>query len=82
MVGFNPNAGYYIKAGELRALLSVLPPDTLIVMSKDSEGNDYSPLSTVEKGFFFPETSYSGEVGGIYTARTGGIPALILWPTN
>jgi hypothetical protein len=39
-----------MKASELIEILSKLPPETPVIMSKDSEGNDYSPLYDVANG--------------------------------
>lgn len=47
---------------ELKAKLANLPDGIPVVMSKDGEGNDFSPLSTVEAGMFRAETTWSGEV--------------------
>lgn len=76
-----------IKA--LQALLATLPQETIVVLAKDSEGNDFSPMQAEGghsigcyvahrpwHGEFYDETS---EDGG---APEGGVPALCLWPTN
>jgi len=51
-----------MTAGELRDILKDVPDDRLVVISRDAEGNDYSPLyqaHTDEK--YIAHTSYSGE---------------------
>lgn len=46
---------------ELIGRLKQLPSDAEIVLQKDAEGNGYSPLSDVDYGFYFPETTWCGE---------------------
>lgn len=56
---------HVITAGQLRALLEGVPDDTPVILSKDAEGNGYSPLSSVntdEGTVYVPETAWSGEV--------------------
>jgi len=38
-------------------------PDRIVVMSKDSEGNSYSPLHSFWTGAYKAETTWRGEVG-------------------
>lgn len=35
--------------------------DQEVILSKDSEGNGYSPLSDFSYGVYYPETTFSGE---------------------
>jgi hypothetical protein len=65
---------------ELKKLLRNVPDDAIVVMSQDSEGNDYSPLANVEKLYYKEETSWRGEVFG--TKEKDTVPAVVLWPTN
>jgi hypothetical protein len=82
---------------ELRAELADLdlPGDTIVVMSKDGEGNGYSPLAEVETAMYEADSTYSGdrylsdedrEATGEpddYNAAPGdAVPAVFLWPTN
>jgi hypothetical protein len=57
-----------------------------MVMSKDGEGNEWSPLSDYGAMMYIKENSYSGEVRAIdeyeEEGLTGGIPAVVLWPVN
>ena len=65
---------------QLRERLSVYPEDTLVVLSKDSEGNGFSPLSDdLSMGRYIEEHKWSGEfvLGG-----RKGKQALCLWPIN
>lgn len=47
---------------DLREALKSIPANTLVVMSKDSEGNNHSPLSAVEQRMYRAETTWSGDV--------------------
>lgn len=54
-----------LTVGQLRELLADVPDDTPVILSKDAEGNGYSPLSSVntdEGTVYVPETTWSGEV--------------------
>ncbi len=72
------------KADLLKAIVDV-PDDTLIVMSRDSEGNDYSPLAQIDEALYRAENTYSGE---LYDEDQGEeekkkcVPCIVLWPTN
>lgn len=37
-----------------------VPDNTQIIVQKDAEGNDYSPLSGAETGIYIPNNTYSG----------------------
>jgi hypothetical protein len=46
--------------------LTAYPPDAEVVMSKDAEGNGFSPLSAedgVSAGWYLPESTWAGEFG-------------------
>ena len=48
---------------ELLELIKDLPDDMEIILQKDSEGNNYSPLSGVDPDcIYIPETTYNGTV--------------------
>lgn len=52
-----------MNVGELKALLENLPDEMMIVMSSDSEGNNYSPLDfAYEDEYYIADSSYSGEM--------------------
>ena len=86
-----------MKASELAALL-LEHPDREVVMSKDAEGNSYSPCRRVCTVAYEPETPVRGEVRlepyeltaelrakGCTeedVAEEGYISALALWPSN
>jgi len=51
-----------MKIKDLIEELQKLNPETLLVMSSDSEGNAYSPVSVpISVGHYFPDSSYSGD---------------------
>lgn len=81
---------------ELRELLATLPDDMEIILSKDSEGNRFSPLSDYNAdSIYVPDSTYSGDVyDDVWTAEDAsmdeevwqklldGPRVLVLWPTN
>jgi hypothetical protein len=77
---------------ELREVLVGLDDDTLVVMSKDGEGNRYSPLDGYTPGELYrAESTYSGElVNNEGTAvddedwddGSDAVPCVVLWPVN
>ena len=80
-----------MKVIELKAILESLPDDLEIVMSKDAEGNGFSPLadhSHPDDVKYCPETTWSGEIINAEDIEDEGytegdyIDALVLWPTN
>lgn len=58
--------------------------DLPIIMSKDGEGNSCSPLNAVEFGFYFAESTWSGEFYENRDEFDGDdvIPVVCLWPVN
>lgn len=72
-----------LTAGELIEVLKGMPADSLVVMSKDAEGNGYSPLRTVDAVRYVPSCTYAGEV---YLDdgcdEPGAVPAVAFWPVN
>jgi hypothetical protein len=78
-----------MTVGELRAQLASLPEDMQVVLSKDGEGNGYSPLDQATTGLYEPETTWSGEFreehikGNHAPGEDQSYPqALCLWPVN
>ena len=51
-----------MKVKELIALLSETNPELEVVLSKDGEGNSYSPLADHSFGQYEPDSTYSGEL--------------------
>jgi hypothetical protein len=81
-----------MTVGELIDLLQQVDRNRLVVMSRDAEGNGYSPLAGAWSGSYSP--NWSGEAGletltpedleqGYTTLDiVSGQPALILCPVN
>ena len=71
-------------------------PDDLVIMARDAEGNNFSPLAGVEVGAYRALTTWYGE-GGLRRDQltqdlidagfseedviTDGVNACVLWPT-
>lgn len=69
-----------MKVKELIELLQKEDPEREVVMSKDAEGNDFSPLvEDFSTGQYVPENTWSGE---FIQDQQEGQKALCLWPTN
>lgn len=51
-----------MTTNELIKKLSIYPSDTLVVMSKDSEGNSFSPLASLDNYYYIAHNSYSGDL--------------------
>lgn len=66
-----------MTVAELLTLLALMPRDDLVVMSKDGEGNSFSPLAEICPARYTAETEGSGNVND-----TGREPCVVLWPTN
>jgi hypothetical protein len=75
---------------ELQEILSSLDPDTVVVLSADSEGNNYSPLSSHSEGVYQAQTTWMGdfyfndELGDDDYFQPEGetVNAIVLWPVN
>ena len=52
-----------MKVKELKELLNQFNDEDIVIMSKDGEGNGFSPLSDIEEGSYKAETTWYGEVG-------------------
>jgi hypothetical protein len=48
-------------AGELADYLAVQPRDRKVVLSKDAEGNGYSPLAEAWEALYVADSTWSGE---------------------
>lgn len=68
-----------ITVGRLRELLANYPDGYGVVISKDSEGNVFSPFSSADSGDYEPECTWSGDYRE--TDLPGG-NAVCLWPVN
>jgi hypothetical protein len=72
-----------MKVSELISLLQTFPPDHIVVMSKDSEGNSYSPYADFSLGVYTPDTTWYGD----FTTHPEEVEdykenAVCLWPVN
>jgi hypothetical protein len=51
-----------MTVSDLIALLKELPQEALVVLSRDSEGNDFSPLSeSYSKGVYIQDSAWAGD---------------------
>ena len=84
-----------MKVKELIEQLQECAPDAEVVMAKDGEGNNYSPLAGYWEGMYRAESTWHGDVGlaeldeelreAGYSEEDvieDGVPAVILSPTN
>jgi hypothetical protein len=73
---------------ELIELLQTLPQDSLVIMSKDGEGNSYSPFSGFGEGIYVAETTWRGDYYDTEDAEDykeeadDWVACVSLWPTN
>jgi len=83
-----------MKVKELIEQLQETDPEREVIMSKDSEGNSYSPLSGFWEGAYVPDSTWGGEVyydslegdpdpEDVRTpGEDGAVAAIIMSPTN
>jgi len=72
-----------MKVKELIEELGKYDPDMLLVMSKDAEGNRYSPLSGLFDGHYVPSNTWSGDIlDEEDEISEDAVPALVLCPVN
>lgn len=83
-----------MTVAELIAALAELPADALVVQSKDSEGNSFSPVDSVSTGRYAADSTWSGTFGLValtpeleeegYSDKDvpAGPIAVCIWPTN
>jgi hypothetical protein len=78
-----------MKVKDLIETLKNIDPEKEIVMSKDSEGNSFSPLADWCHGYYVPSTKWSGdlynskeEAVGDGIADDKALECVALWPTN
>ena len=80
---------------ELKKALEGVDDNRIVVMSKDGEGNSFSPLSDLDENHNYKaDSTWSGEIGFAEMTEElkadgysegdllDGEPALILWPVN
>lgn len=82
----------------VEALIDILrnfDPERVVIIAKDTEGNDFSPLSEVTTAAYLPQSSHWGVAGleeltgeledlgfSGHDVAVGGIPCIILDPIN
>ncbi len=74
-----------MNVGDLRRLLEGHDEDTLVVLSKDAEGNGFSPLDELDepgRHRYFPSSTWAGEVEGADEVGDDGEKVVVLWPVN
>ena len=83
-----------MSVSELIAKLKDFDGSRLVVMAKDAEGNNYSPLSDFSTGAYAAKSTRRCEVGlealtdaaraNGYSEEdvVDGVAALVLWPVN
>ena len=74
-----------MKVRELMEVLSNVDPEAEVVMSKDAEGNGYSPFSHLWSGCYVAHTTWSGEAFDMSPDECPDGPsvaAIILKPIN
>jgi hypothetical protein len=86
-----------MTVGELLEVLRVIPPDTMVVLARDDEGSDFSPLFDVGLNTsYVAETEGSGQVklfqltpeaveAGADEDEVGGpdaVRCVCLWPVS
>lgn len=76
-----------MKVSELIAMLQELPQDHQVVMSKDGEGNSFSPFSDYGIGKYEPDSTWSGDFTS-YKHDSDDLldpeecDTICLWPVN
>ena len=52
-----------MRVKELKKLLNTFQDSDIVIIAKDSEGNNFSPLCDIEEGKYLAKNSWSGDVG-------------------
>lgn len=69
-----------MQVRQLIERLRDLPPDSIVILSSDREGNSFSPLSDLDANYnYVADTTWSGDLTEDYEE---GVPAVILVPVN
>lgn len=64
---------------QLIAFLQRCDPTARVVLSKDAEGNSYSPLNIAATTYYIPETTWRGEIND---QAIDEVLAVALWPIS
>lgn len=70
-----------MKVKELREALANAPDDFDVILSRDAEGNGFSPLADAEPCKYIAETTWSGQVPHP-DDQQGPNDAILLMPVN
>ena len=71
-----------MNVGDLKKDLENFPDDMQVVLSRDVEGNGYSPLAFVGEGIYEPYNTYSGEFYSLEDTDDDGERVIAFWPVN
>lgn len=77
-----------MTVAELIAQLRNFPPHDIVVMSKDGEGNSYSPLSGLDMAKYVAESTWEGflldedDEDEDEELKESAVPCVVFWPTN
>jgi hypothetical protein len=76
-----------MKVKEFIKLLEKVDLEQEVIMSKDAEGNGFSPFCELGFGYYVPDNEYSGELYDEEDEASGDKPhnaqkSVILWPLN
>lgn len=79
-----------MKVKELKEMLSKINDEAIVILSKDGEGNDFSPLAgEYSQGVYQAESTWHGEFMSEECedyeddpAETSAVKAICLWPIN
>ena len=66
-----------MKVKDLKRILENVSDDFNVVLSHDSEGNDFSPLADYTLSHYIAATTWYGDIDD-----EGEPNALVLWPVN
>lgn len=81
----------YVTVKELRKSLDSLEDDVVVILSKDSEGNTYSPFYETSSNYrYVASTTWFGEVFDPQADEDNrwghdpndGVACIVLWPVN
>ncbi len=70
---------------QLKEVLAEYDDNLIVIMSKDAEGNHYSPIAAeapAGDGLYEPDTTWSGDFCSGEDMEGQPANALCLWPTN
>lgn len=78
-----------ITVQQLCDILHDMPADAIVIVSKDAEGNGFSPLPDEywwSEGMYAPDTTWCGEyydpTDPDVEVPDNAVVAICLWPTN